>query len=240
LFPIVKVALDMHWKAIVKKLIPKSILNYLLLRNPWLYGTSLVNYETNLYEHNGLEDLLAQLDLTLDVEGNLVECGCSRCGATVIMARHLKSKMIRKTIYACDSFEGFDKQELEKERREGLTTIGDNAFTSTSFKYIKEKINVLGVDDYIIPLRGYFEDTLPELDTTVSFALIDCDLMDSLIYCAEELWKRLTPNGRIIFDDYTSEEYRGARLGVNQFVRNHIDEISSHGLLQRLYFVCKG
>jgi O-methyltransferase len=155
------------------------------------------------------------------------------------MAMHLRQKGCVKRIYACDSFEGFDPTELRREKDCGLTDTPDNAFTSTSYRYVQAKISRLGYQDAIQPVQGFFQNTLPHLDVPVCLALIDCDLKDSLVYSAETLWPRLVAGGRLLFDDYTSSEYQGARKGIDLFTAKYAGEIQSHGLLDRLYFVVK-
>lgn len=222
-----------------KKMIPPAALNATLLRIPALYATRLVNYETNLTADQGIEDLLAQLERSLDVPGDVVECGSSRCGGSVLMALRLKALRDVRRIHACDSFEGFDRAELHRERSAGLTTSGDDSFTSTSHEYVVRKLARLGVDDVVHPVKGYFEQTLPTLTGPFCMVFIDCDLRDSLRYCADTLWDQLSPGGRMVFDDYTSDEYLGAREGVDELVAERADDIADHGLLSRLYYVVK-
>ncbi len=230
----------MNWKQHIKQVIPPSILNSILLTFPFLYRTQLVCYESNLQASGGLDDLLSQLKPVLYLEGNIAECGSSRCGTSIIMANYLRSHQVQKTIYALDSFEGFDRVELERDRKLGLTTASEDAFTSTSYNYVKTKIEKLGVADVVVPIEGFFRDTLPHIESNqLCFALIDCDLKDSIIYCAETIWPKLASRGRIVFDDYTAERYKGARLGIDFFVDTYADEISEHGLMNRLYYVCK-
>ena len=59
----------MNWKAAIKHAIPPSVLNNTLLTFPFLYKTKLVNYETNIFADNGIEELLTHLGQTLDIEG---------------------------------------------------------------------------------------------------------------------------------------------------------------------------
>ena len=221
----------MSLKTALKNLIPPDTLNNFLLTFPSLYRTRIINYETNLQLNHGIDDLLAQLTKVMDLQGNIIECGSSRCGASIIMANYLRSKDIHKTIYACDSFEGFDLAELARERMVGLTVAVDQAFTSTSYEYVKRKITKLGLEDTIVPIKGFFETTLPHLKFSVCFALIDCDLRDSTIFCAETIWPNLVSGGGIVFDDYKNDYWKGARYGVDQFVSNYKDHISEHGLI---------
>jgi O-methyltransferase len=155
------------------------------------------------------------------------------------MAGHMRKKGIAKRIYACDSFEGFDPTELRREKDSGLTDTPDDAFTSTSLHYVRAKIAKLGFSDVIQPVQGFFQNTLPHLDVSICMALVDCDLQDSLVYAAEALWPRIVAGGRLLFDDYTSTEYQGAKKGVDLFTKKYAGEIQSHGLLNQLYFVHK-
>jgi hypothetical protein len=91
------------WKATLKHAIPPGLLNALLLRFPSLYHTKLVFYETKLRPLGGIDELLAQLAGVLDVDGQIIECSSSRCGASVMMAKYLRSQQVSKKVLACDS-----------------------------------------------------------------------------------------------------------------------------------------
>ncbi len=227
------------WKATLKNKFPPGVLNTMLLRFPFLYRTKLVFYETNFLGSGEIDELLAQVGTVLDIEGDIIECGSSRCGTSVIMANYLRSRHVSKKILACDSFEGFDRAELNRERKAGLTSAPSDSFTSTSYEYVKKKIAVLGLQEQVIPIKGYFQDVLPNITGPFCLALIDCDLKDSLIYSAETIWPHLSSGGRILFDDYLHPDFKGAKLGVDNFVDKHRAEISEHGLLSCLYYVCK-
>ncbi len=226
------------WQTRIKQIVPRPVLYELLLAFPMLYRTRSVQYETNLAQ--AVDELIEQLDPTLVLDGEIIECGSARCGTSVMMAEHVRRKGVHKKIYALDSFEGFDRTELAREREAGLTEEANDAFTNTSFPYVKRKIQRLGFEGVVIPVKGYFEQTLPHFHSPSCFALIDCDLRESIVYCAEYLWHYMVPGGRMVFDDYTSGNYRGARYAIDQFVESHQREIASHGLGTRLYSVVKG
>ena len=226
-------------KTKLKHAFPPALLNTVLLRFPFLYQTRLVFYETNLITAGEIDELLAQIAAVLNVEGEIIECGSSRCGTSIIIAKYLRTQRVNKKILACDSFEGFDRVELEREQKAGFTTAGNKFFTSTSYQYVQKKIAVLGFQNMVIPIKGYFQDTLPGLSGPFCLAFIDCDLRDSLVYSAETIWPNLSNGGRMLFDDYLSREFKGAKLGVDIFVKKYQAEISEHGLLNRLYYVRK-
>ena len=220
----------------IRNIFPESILNNLLLTFPSLYKTKLINYESNLALDKKIDKILEQLDKVIEIDGNIIECGSARCGTSVIMANFLRKKGIKKKIYACDSFQGFDKTEHQSD----ITTSSLDFFTKISFDYITKKINKLGFSDIIIPIKGFFEETLPKLQSKFCFSLIDCDLEKSMIFSSEYVWKNLLKNGIIIFDDYTDGEFQGAKKGIDFFVKKYASEIIEHGLEKGLYIVKKG
>lgn len=100
----------------VFNMIPRHLMDKILLTFPFLYKTKIVNFETAMSLQNGIHELLEKIEEIRDVEGDIIECGSARCGTTVIMGKYLQKNKISKTIYTCDSFEGFDKEELKSER----------------------------------------------------------------------------------------------------------------------------
>jgi hypothetical protein len=226
-------------KVKLKHAFPPALLNTVLLQFPILYRTRLVFYETNLITAGGIDKLLAQMATVLRVKGDIIECGSSRCGASIIMAKYLRAQRVNKKILACDSIEGFDRVELKREQKAGLSTATNKSFTSTSYQYVQKKIAALGFQNAVIPIKGYFQDTLPNLSDPFCMALINCDLKDSLVYSAEVIWPNLSNEGCILFDGYLSSDFKGAKQGVNIFLEKYQTEISEHGLLNRLYYVRK-
>jgi hypothetical protein len=221
----------------VNHIVPRPILNSILLTFPFLYRTKTINYETML--DKGIEDLMGQLAIVANLDGSIIECGSPYAANSIIMAIYLRSIRLHKLIYACDSFQGFDRSELEKERKAGLTSVSDKAFTFTSYLYVKRKIKRLGFEGIVVPVPGFFEQSLPGIKDKFCFALIDCDLKDSTVYCLERIFPDMVSGGRILIDDYASDDYKGAKLGVDFFVNTHLDKISGHGFLNKLYYITK-
>lgn len=227
----------MRARVLAKRIIPPRLLNTTLLTLPALYRTSLVQYESNIDErgHRQIADALSR---TTDIPGDVVECGSSRCGTGIRIALALGSGS-GKRVYCCDSFEGFDAEELERERANSTSTASANAFTSTSYEYVQAKIRRLGLQERVIPIRGYFEQTLPPMPGPFSVALIDCDLHDSMLFCARDLWPKLSSGAVMLFDDYHHERYKAARSAVDTFVDEARGEITEHGMGERLYMIRK-
>jgi O-methyltransferase len=211
----------------------------LFLRFPSLYAAKTVRYEQSLTCDEEVQTLLSKLDATLRVPGDIIECGCFLCGTTVLMARHLWQRGCDKRIYACDTFRGFDPAEFAREQQQG-TVSDDGDFTENDLRYVRRKLQRLGVAEQITLVEGLFQETLAMLPGPFAFAFIDCDLHDSMLYAARTIWPRLSPGGCCVFDDYTNEVYRGATQAVDTFLAEQGPGIGNHGpLLHKMYFAFK-
>lgn len=210
----------------------------ILLRFPSLYATERVQYEGSLAPDE-VQALIARLEASLDLAGDVIECGCFLCGTTVLMARLLKTRRLPKRIYACDTFAGFDPQEIRREQEAGDATRR-HSFQDTDLQYVRRKLDRLAVADQVVLVQGLFQETLGALDGPFCFAFIDCDLHDSMLYAARTVWPRLSPGGCCVFDDYDNQEYRGATRAVDTFISEARQEIREHGrLLRKLYYAVK-
>lgn len=185
-------------------------------------------------------DIYDCLDRVAQLEGDIIECGCYRCGTTILMASHLANQISKRKIFACDTFGGFNYDELEGERRRGLTKAANRDFTDNSYDYVFRKIHRLGHDKDIVLVRGYFQDTLERMKANrFCIALIDCDLSQSVLYSADKVFPLLVGGGIMLFDDYYEKGFKGVKKVVDEFVATHREQIQDHGLLRRLYFLQK-
>ena len=213
-----------------------------LLACPRLYAMKRIQYERSLTREGEIEALLAQLEATRDVPGDVIECGCYLCGSTVSMARLLQQQGSDKRIYACDSFAGFDASELSDEKKRANTshTSGEVEYLTNDFAYVQQKLRRLGVAERVTPVKGYFQDTLESLRGPFSFAFIDCDLHDSMLYAVRTIWPRLSRGGCCVFDDYANDDYRGAGQAVRTFIGEQAQSLGQHGpLSSKMYFAFK-
>jgi len=194
-----------------------------LLAFPRLYGTSIIAYESVMYP---VGRLVAIVNETQNVVGDIVECGANLCGTSCCIAVHLKKSKMNKKIFALDSFEGFQKKELVEEKRAGSTTIESDSFKYNSIAYVTKKIQALELQDYVIPIKGWFKDTLPTMQGPFSFALIDCALEKSAEECLQHIWPLLSKGGAMVIDDYEHTKFRGIKKAVDKFIENRAGEIS--------------
>ena len=199
-------------KELIKQHVPRASINRALLTFPQLYGA--VRYESQL-----TPEQLAILEKIVGENrpGNIIECGVYRAGTTVLLARLLKQRRLAKKIYALDSFGGFAEEIEDEVDRGQVVEQGLTAFRANSVDYVRRKLAVLGVDDVIEIVPGYFEQTLPRIHDRFCLALIDCDLERSVEFCLEHLWDRVVEGGWVVVDDYTNPGYPGAAIAADRF-----------------------
>lgn len=145
------------------------------------------------------------------IPGDLCECGAWRGGATILMKKLLETYDFKqpRRVFVCDSFAGFKPithaEDLKDDRSNELPKLS-HVF-SVSLEQVKEnfrKFNVL--DDSVIFVEGYFEDSLKADRTIGPLALLRCDadLYEPTYAALDALYPKVSPGGYVIFDDYSS------------------------------------
>lgn len=204
-----------------KQLIPQSLLNGLLLTFPSLYKTRFVNYESYLHPA-GIRLLREAIDVTEGCKGDIVECGCARCGTTVILANYLRKIGSHRKIIALDSFgKGFQEDDLKQDLMANAIDYHHSDFRYNSFHYAERKVKKLGLEDWIVLKKGFFSSTLPRLGVPLSMALIDCDVGATVDFCLSQVFPALSHDGMILVDDYGSTTSRGVKPAVDSFVTRY-------------------
>lgn len=157
-----------------------------------------------------------------EIRGSIIECGVYR-GATLLgMAHILAERGIRAKLYALDSFEGFPEPDRKDAQEDGSLHPDVHAgfLGDTSYEDLLERIRLLGWDDRITVLKGFFENTLPQLgNERFSLAHLDCDLYTSYKTCLDFVYPRMLAGGVIVLDDYRlpANVYPGADRAVDEF-----------------------
>ena len=177
-----------------------------------------------LFYHDKINRLLELLNMSLSLDGDVIELGTYKGGTTVLMARFLNKTNSKKTIYTYDTFEGFPYTESDTVDKVKIST-GEtknkmDLFKDTSLGKVRSKFAKFAVADKIKIFKGSFDDTLPLLtDEKFSFALVDCDIYDSTLVCLREIYPRMVKGGIMLFDDYNTEKPWNLKKAVDDFVK---------------------
>jgi len=140
------------------------------------------------------------------VPGDLLEAGVWRGGATIFMrAALLAYKEPDRRVWAADSFEGLPAADAGKYPADGgRSWTKANAILAVSLEDVKANFARYGLlDDRVVFLKGWFKDTLPQSPVErLANLRVDADLYESTTEALSFLYKRVSPGGYVIVDDY--------------------------------------
>jgi hypothetical protein len=165
---------------------------------------------------------LADDVLQSGIDGDFIETGVWRGGATIFMRGILKAYGIEdRTVWVADSFCGFPDPQQTSSRSYSSPEFKEIAGTSSEEKLALERVmktlregtqleqvkqnfqryNLL--DQQVRFLPGWFHETLPVAPISkLALLRLDGDLYDSTYQALENLYPRLSVGGYVIVDDY--------------------------------------
>ncbi len=135
-----------------------------------------------------------------DVAGLVVECGTWQGGSAANLS--LVCKIAGRKLRIFDSFEGLPEGQVAD--RQAVYNTGDYC---GSLEQVKRNIERFGAIEVCEFTKGWFDQTLPELNEPVLLAFLDVDLELSLETCVRYLWPNLTEKGYIFIDEYVDLDY---------------------------------
>jgi len=154
---------------------------------------------------------LSQMKELTNIPGDVLELGVAFGVTSVTLASWLKSENINKKVYACDTFQGLPcVTEHDGKLKKGAI--------NWKIDHLNNSIVEHGVQDYIIPVVGKIEDTLPDLSkkTKFCFVFFDLDIYESTVF-AIKLLVPLLPKGAVMgFHDYGFHLTPGIKKAVDE------------------------
>ena len=168
-----------------------------------------------------LNVLFPKFEESLGVPGDICEFGCFRGVTAVKMAFLAKAAGCHKTVYAFDTFEGFQISDPGGGAL-GIGAFGDNF---DAFGELTRWGKVLP----IVPVRGDATLTCKIITGPLSFVWLDLDmdvLMDPVL---NEIWPHIGKDTIIGIDDVGRPETPTVEPWVNEVVKSgRLAEISRH------------
>ena len=163
-----------------------------------------------------LEDVIQN-----NVAGDFIETGVWRGGACIYAKAIFNSYGISdRKVWVADSFVGLPKPDVKKYKLDKGDLHSKEAVLSVSRKEVENNFQVYGLlDDNVTFLEGWFKDTLITAPIKkVSVLRLDGDMYESTMDALLALYKKVTPNGYIIVDDYHAVE------GCRKAIHDYLDE----------------
>jgi len=156
-----------------------------------------------------------------NIRGNFVECGVAAGGSSALLAWAIKkySKSPR-VIYCFDTFEGMPQPGAldTHEHNPAQKTGWGEGTCAAPLESLMSAASALGVSDLIRPVKGLFQETLPEKRREigpVALLHLDGDWYDSTCAILENLYDQTAAGAYLQVDDYGY--WDGCRKAIDEF-----------------------
>jgi len=193
-----------------------------------------------LHAGNNVNLICEKLSLLQEKNGLFVECGVFNGTSLFSVALFCKKEDLQIPLCGFDTFEGFPekmahiydqppyfnvlfskgeitKEHLEKAKQRTKNFTDTSALEKEYFLHVDNVFKIKNDFPNVTLVKGAFAKTLPEIKTPIVILYLDCDLYQSYLDCFTSLYNAVIPGGVIIFDEYYSLKYPGARVAVNEF-----------------------
>lgn len=157
-----------------------------------------------------------------NIEGDLIETGVWKGGATILMQGLVKYHKQNRKVYVADSFEGLPKADIVKypadnKKGQQFHEAEELKISLEDVKSHFKKYDLL--DDNVVFIKGYFEHSLKNNDIDKLCILrLDGDMYSSTIQVLDYLYHKVSKGEFILIDDYG---LGGCRKAVDDFRRKH-------------------
>jgi hypothetical protein len=153
-----------------------------------------------------------------EIQGDLIETGVWRGGATIFMRGMLKAfHDTRRIVWVADSFQGLPKagkSAYPTDRRERLWAFSQLAVPIEEVQANFARYDLL--DRQVRFLKGWFKDTLPEAPIDrLAILRLDGDQYGSTMDALRYLYPKVSAGGYVIIDDYLNVP--GCKAAVDEY-----------------------
>lgn len=158
--------------------------------------------------------MIRLLEESLLCSGNVVyECGVYKGASAIHIASALKNSQKKCIFRLFDTFAGVPTANL---KYDNVYTGGE--FSDTSIELVKEVLQDYNFIDYNV---GFIPETFKHKNDSIIFAHLDLDIYQSHKDALEFIFPRLVKDGIIVFDDYKSPECKGAKIAIDNFLKDN-------------------
>ena len=122
-----------------------------------------------------------------------------------------------------DTFEGFDRKDVQIEMEGQYSKAAEKNFSDTSVEYVRSR---LSFPQNALFYPGYFPETTKGIpERSFAFVSLDADLYAPILAGLKYFYPRLSSGGMILLHDYNNTQFQGCREAVRQY------EEEEHALL---------
>lgn len=169
-----------------------------------LYGRDWPQHAHTMIGMKRLHSLHETLDYVREnnIGGDFIETGVWKGGACIFAKMYFDLYSMDKKVFVADSFAGLPKPQWPEDN-------GDTHYTvdvlRVSMEDVQNNFSLYGcLDDKVVFLKGWFEDTLPNnpMIDKLSVLRMDGDMYKSTMDVFSSCYHKVTKGGRVIIDDY--------------------------------------
>lgn len=185
--------------------------------------------------------VLVETVLADRIPGDLIETGVWRGGACILMRAVLKARgCTNRRVWLADSFEGLPVPDPARYPADtgDVGRLHESKELAIPLEVVQDNFRRYDLlDDQVRFLRGWFRDTLPSAPIErLALVRLDGDLYESTHVALESLYRKLSPGGFVIVDDYSV--YDACRQAVEDFraannITDPIEDIDGSGAYWR-------
>jgi O-methyltransferase len=139
------------------------------------------------------------------VQGDLIEAGAWRGGASIFMRGILKAYGVTdRRVWVADSFAGLPPADRVRYPKESTAEFHRYKDLAVSLDEVRRNFERYGLlDDQVQFIKGWFRDTLPAAPIDqLAVMRLDGDMYESTMDTLVHLYPKLSPGGFVIIDDY--------------------------------------
>lgn len=171
------------------------------------YGSDLPRLADTMIGFKRLDNLQACIESVIrdGVQGDLIETGVWRGGATIFMRAVLKTYGVTdRTVWVADSFEGLPPPDMVNYPQDAGDTHHTHDLLRVPLEDVKANFAKYGLlDDRVRFLKGWFGETLPTAPIErLAVIRFDGDMYSSTMDALKNLYPKLSVGGYAIIDDY--------------------------------------
>ena len=142
------------------------------------------------------------------ISGSIAELGVYQGDFAVLMNRVFPDRKL----YLFDTFEGFDSKDLDLDHNYSKSKTND--FVDTT---VDEVLSKMDYKQNVIVKKGYFPDSIGDLEDRFCFVSLDADLYKPTYEGLKYFYPRLVEGGAIFIHDYNSSRYRGVEEALKEY-----------------------
>ncbi len=194
-------------------------------------GWGLFSYTmVGLPRLNNLQDCIEDI-IRNSIEGDFIETGVWRGGATIFMRAALKANGVTdRTVWVADSFEGLPSLDEKAAAYKDDASVDEATMNeggpmslglAVSLDQVKDNFKKFDLlDDQVRFLKGWFCDTLASAPIEkLSILRLDGDMYESTMDALNALYHKVSKGGYVIVDDYNCWPH--CKQAVDDFRQEH-------------------